>query len=325
MNPSELVNGGAVFSVLCLGSVGALWAGPEAPVLTPARAPARTEDHATERIDASGLSIPLVDYPRLVSMCTVSDQVLLALVPAVRIAAVTEYSRGRPDGWRYPPGGSIRGDTSLEDLLSMDADLFFVCSIGGRIDKVERAREAGLVVFDLGDMHGLATLPAQIEAIGAVVGEPERAAALRERWLGRMARVAADVPEPDRPLAMYLSVYGDQFFGGTTGSSYHDVLRTAGLVDLAAQAGFEGWPAYDAETLLSLNPSMIVTRTGGRSAICTHPLLASIEACQDGGRVVELDGAALGDPGMGMLAAAEDLRRAVHGPESRATPVEASR
>ncbi len=311
MTRSDMLNGGAVVGVLVLGSVGALLAGTPARVVAP---PAASDAPTASLVDATGLEHRLAGYERVASGCPVSDAILLELVAPERLVAVTDRSRESVRGWRFPEGASIRQDTSTEGLVSLEADLIFVCSLGGSVEKIERAREAGLVVFDLGTMLGLETLVPQVRSVAAMVGEPERGEDLVRRFETRLAGIAADLPPERRPRGMYLSVYGDQFFGGTAGSSYHDVLSAAGVIDLAAEHGFEGWPAYDTETLLSLDPALVVTREGGTEAICGHSQIGVIAACGDGGRVVELGTRLIDDPGLGMLEAAEALRLAVHGP-----------
>ncbi len=316
---TDLLNGAAVAAALALGTAGALLAGPTVALREPEAAAGPVRGSLT---DAGGVVVPLVDHPRVASMCTISDQVLRELIPAARIAAISGPTRSGPDGWRYSPGPTIRSDSSVEELLSLDADLLLCCSLGGRPEKLERAREAGQIVFDLGLMLGRATLGEQITQIAALVGEPDRGAALSQRWSERMDRVAADVPQQERPRALFLSTYADRFFGGAAGSSYHDLLETAGLIDMATEAGFRDWPAYDPETLLELDPALIVTRIGGREALCGHSQVGRVAACGPDGRVVEMDETRLGDPGLGMLEAAEELRRAVHGPR-RGAPTEA--
>lgn len=315
MRNADVVNGAAILAVVALGTLGALQAGPTARG-SAAVAPDDVEPGRGTAVieDATGFLAEPVPTGRVASGCTISDQVLLEILEPERLVAVTERSRSGPNGWRYPPGGSIRTGAGVEELLSLRPDLVFVCSSGGAIDHITRAREAGLQVFDLGAMLGLASLPDQVLAIAAMVGQEQRGEVLLGRFLGRLARVAADIPLDSRPTGLYLSIYGERCYGGGAGSSYHDLLTSAGVVDLAAERGFTGWPAYDVETLLALDPALVITRDGGRDSLCRHLHFGRIRACGPSGRVIELDEHLIGDPGLGLLPAAEALRRAVHGP-----------
>jgi ABC-type Fe3+-hydroxamate transport system substrate-binding protein len=125
-----------------------------------------------------------------------------------------------------------------------------------------------------------------------------------------MRAVASGLPPSERPVGLYVSIYGDALYGGTDGTSYHDVLTAAGVRD-AASGRYDGWPRYTPEALLALDPELIVTHGGMMHALCSRSGLDQLRACQQR-RVVEVDGALLGDPGLSMLDAAEDVFDAIH-------------
>ncbi len=164
-------------------------------------------------------------------------------------------------------------------------------------------------------MRGLDTLLPNIRAIGLLIGEPERAERYARTLAQRMARIAHTLPEGQRPKALYLSVYADRLYGGAGRTSYHDVIEHAGLVDVAAEAGFEGWPELSPEQVLSLDPEVLLTKRGMAAVVCRHAGLSALRPCTGQGRVVELDGPLLDDPGPIMLDAAEALFDAYWGPE----------
>jgi ABC-type hemin transport system substrate-binding protein len=135
----------------------------------------------------------------------------------------------------------------------------------------------------------------------------------------RIASVAADIPAIGRKSAIYLGVHGTQFYGGARGTSYHDVLHYAGLVDRAA-GRYEGWPAYTSEELFVLDPDVIVTPKGQGSALCQRASFSVLKACSASGRVVEVDDTLLVDPGVPMIDAAIAVRLAVYGPPAQLAP-----
>jgi iron complex transport system substrate-binding protein len=261
--------------------------------------------------DATGHFVPLADYKRIASTSGVSDSVLLALAEPERIVAFTRYSvESSPIAYRYMGKPTIEDLAKIEDILSLQPDLVIVNNLGNE-GRIERLREAGLTVFDLGEMRGLKTLLPNIVTIGALLGRPEAGVQLAQRFERRMTSIAKDIPEAERPLAIYASIYGDSMYGASTGTSHHDVLIAAGLRD-KAQAAYEDWPRYTPEMMLALDPDVIVTQDGMRQLMCRHPGLSQLRACGPGGKVVEVNGRLLDDPSLTMMDAAEAVYEAVH-------------
>lgn len=262
--------------------------------------------------DAGGTVVAIGGFGRILSASTVADWLLSELAEPGQVLAYTRRSaQGAPWRHRFAGTRTITSVDDLETILGLKPDLVLIESYGDP-RRVARLRERGLAVFDLGAMRGVATLVPAIRTIGALLGRAERGDVMARRFARAMDSLAADVPVSERPSAAYVSAYGTQLFGGTKGTTYHDVLRSAGLVDAAA-ARFEGWPQYSSEDVLAMDPELIVTRTGGGQALCGLAGLERLRACAAAGRIIELDGFALDDPGQGMLEAAETLFTAVHG------------
>jgi iron complex transport system substrate-binding protein len=116
-----------------------------------------------------------------------------------------------------------------------------------------------------------------------------------------------------RPRAIYLAPIAGMLFGGTTGTSYHEVLAAGGCSDAAA-ARFRGWPQYTVEQILALAPAVVVTKAGCAPELARLPGLDALFA--GGTRVVEIDGDVLEHPGPPVVEAAEALFAAVHPPSA---------
>jgi len=68
-------------------------------------------------------------------------------------------------------------------------------------------RDAGIQVFNLGEMRGLMTLLPNLLAVAVLLGDPERGERLADELQRRMAAVAADIPRTQRKRALYVSAY----------------------------------------------------------------------------------------------------------------------
>lgn len=250
-------------------------------------------------------------YRRIASASTVADRLLLELCDPRDIVAFTEESTFAPDGRRFAGRHHIVRLDDVESLVALDPDVLIVHNVADA-RRVEVLRDAGLTVLDLGPLEGLRSLPDDVRRIARICGAPE----LGERYLGALNRrldaIARHVPPSERRSAIYITIYAGSIFGGTRGSSYHDVLVHAGLRDAAAER-FTGWPEYSIEQLLTIDPEVIVTRPGMRRAICGRDSLRRLRACRDGD-VFEIDGALLDSPGPGILEAAEAVHAAVYEP-----------
>lgn len=308
------VNGAAFASAFAASTLAVWLSQPRTPSEAIAREASAAPSMAAPRaelVDRSGVPIARRDYRHVVSVSPVADEILREICEPDRVAAVTGSSaRSRARGFRYAGKPTIEHLEDLEQILALHPDLVLVNGIGDP-RPVARLREAGLVVFDLGEMRGLSTLIPEIHELAEVLGHPERGDWLASAIVESMNAVAADVPVSHRPRGIHLSVYGDSLFGGAPGSSYHDVLVGAGLDDAAS--AYRGWPQYTAEQVLTMDPDFIVTSTGMRQRLCAHSGLAKLRACLAPDRVVEIDADLLGDPGPAMVDAARLIRIAVHG------------
>jgi iron complex transport system substrate-binding protein len=261
--------------------------------------------------DATGQIIELAPYHRLVAASTVADRLLHELAEPDRLVGVTSYGRAQsPWAYQLADKPTLASIDDVEAVLSLRPDLVVLNSYG-QLNKVTRLRERGIAVFDLGEMRGAELLVRDIRIVAQLIGHPERGERLVTSWQRRFAAIAGALGDRSRKRALYLSTYGGKLFGGTRGSSYGDVLQAAGLVDAAA-AAYLGWPQYEPEQLLRLDPEVIVTKPGMAIELCRVPGLDQLRACRTAGAFVEVDGGLLDDPGLSMLDTAEQIFAAAY-------------
>jgi ABC-type Fe3+-hydroxamate transport system substrate-binding protein len=262
--------------------------------------------------DAGGQLVPLRNYGRIAATSIVADELLLALAEPERVVALSRYGRGAAaENYRYGNRVELQGLHEVEFLRKLEIDLVIAHHLGAPAE-VARARDTGTQVFNLGDMRGLSTLLPNIETVALLLGDRERGVRLAESFQRRMRAVAADIPKERRKSALYVSAYGGHLFGGAAHTSYHDVLEAAGLMDVAAEH-FTDWPHYDPEQLLELDPEVIVTTEASLPLLCRTSGLAHLRACNQPGAIVGMPENQIGDPGLGMLEAAERIRERTYG------------
>lgn len=261
--------------------------------------------------DATGARIAVRDYSRIVSTSTIADQVLVELIDARRLLAVSGHTLRTQPSATYRDKIGVERARDIETIIELRPDIVFINNFVDR-RHVERFKDAGLNVFDLGPMRGVETLLPNIRQLAAVLGVPGRGERLIEELETELAAVSADIGEEERQPALYVGLHGDRLYGGTVGTSFHDVLVGGGLIDIAAKAGFQGWPAYTNEQILSLDPPWIITNPQSEETLCRHPGFEALSACAKGQvRSVATD--LLTDPGLGIVDAARAARNAVYG------------
>jgi iron complex transport system substrate-binding protein len=308
----QLFNGLSLVAILALASWGAtrVGTGPESAGTIVVAAPAAPG--ATELVDVRGQTVPAAAYQRIISLNLVADPILLHLVEPTRIIAVSEYGRHQhPDGFRFGDRPGVVDADDLETILSLKPDLVIASKF---TEEAFRARllESDIEVFDLGEMRGVKTTLLNIRTLGQLLQQVERAAQLEADYQMRLAALDAAIPDDQEAPGLYLSIYGDSLFGGTVGSSYSDMLRLAGVHDLAEAHGYVEWPRFNPEQLLAIDPPLVITQSGMGALLCGHSTLQRLACCQSGGRVIEVPGTYHSDPGLGLVHAAYTVQQMVH-------------
>jgi iron complex transport system substrate-binding protein len=263
-------------------------------------------------VDFAGRVVEIADYQRIASGSLISDALLLEFVSPERIASFTNFSdRSELLSHRYlgKPRFDPLGD--LESLLELRPDLLLVSTISSA-SKLERLRDVGLNVFSLGEMRGVESFMLNTRYLAAIVGREDLGRRYERAFMRRMRSIAQTLPMEGRKTAAYMIFYGGKIFGSGTGTSFHDVMSYAGLIDLGAKQ-YAGWPAWSPEQVLSLDPDVIVTRTGLGYQVCSNPALKALRACAAGGKIAEVPEELLNDPGPGMLPTAEEIFEQVYG------------
>ena len=261
--------------------------------------------------DATGAHVAVRDYNRIVSTSTIADQVLIEIIEPHRVLAVSGHTLRTQRARGYETKIGVEHARDVETIIELRPDIVFINNFIDR-RQVQRLKDAGLNVFDMGEMRGLETLLPNIRQLAAVLGKPDRGKALADEFVAKLQAVSGDIAQQDRRRGLYVGIHGDRLYGGTAGTSFHDVLVAGGLIDMAEEAGFHGWPAFTNEQLLSLDPPWVITNPGTERSLCRHPGFQSLSACRTG-QVRSIETQLLTDPGLGIVAAAEAVRAAVYG------------
>lgn len=275
--------------------------------------------HAVVRLLAWPLALLLAagaaaEPRRVASINLCTDVLLHELAPPERIASLSHLavdplvSHYREAMAAYPLNHG-----HAEELLVMAPDLV-LASGHSPTPTLRLLRRQGVAVAVIPAPRDIAGLPAMYREAGRILGRPRQGERLAEAF----ARLAATTPPApaDAPLAVVFQANGLSYGAGTLAD---DVLRAAGLRNLAAAAGLEGAGYLALEELLHGRPDIIVLGADhGRwpsqgQALLEHPALERYGATAAAPRLISLPEEYWACPGLYLLEAVARLRRAAAG------------
>jgi ABC-type Fe3+-hydroxamate transport system substrate-binding protein len=261
---------------------------------------------------------PRADGParRVLSQTVLSDEILWALGPEARARVVGVSVMA--DDPRYSrvagvwPADVPRLAVTSEGLLARDPDLVVIASFTTpEIKALLAGQHVRLLQFD--DFTGFADYRRHLRALAAAVDAAPAGEAMLADLDRRLA--ALETHRPELPLSAVS--WGDGY-AATGGTTFADIARAVGLVNLPEQEGLSGHVPVAMERLVAWDPAVIVISCpaiaaddpacpAAERAFAAGPGLAATRAARTGG-VVAIPARDLGSTGEGMLVAAELLQ-----------------
>ena len=171
-------------------------------------------------------------------------------------------------------GGGPQGSPDAEALLSVHPDVIFslYTSDVAAMDDLQKATGIPVVVLSYGATEAFdEDILTSLTLMGRILGREERAGAVTayiRELKNDLDRRTADVPDADRKT-VYLgcqSNYGTHGMGSSTGNySLFNAVHARNVLDIAGYTGYQ--KALDLETILSLDPEVIILDAGGLSIL----------------------------------------------------------
>jgi len=195
-----------------------------------------------------------------VNMCT--DELLLRLADRDRIASVTWLSQDSRNGNVASAAADIPANHALaEEVLSFHPDLVLAGAFTPRTT-VDLLKRTGVRVAEFEVAQTLEDVRRQIGDVAATIGEKERGAAMIAGMDARLAELAP--PVRARPLrAIVLQPNG---YTVDKGSLVDDLMRRAGLDNLAEHLGFDNYLQIPLEVVALQQADVLIVTGEGFSA-----------------------------------------------------------
>jgi iron complex transport system substrate-binding protein len=249
---------------------------------------------------------------RIVSINMCTDELALRLADRAAVASVSWLSQDPRNANMAQAARAVpANDGSAEEALSFHPDIVLAGAFTPR-STIALLQQVGARVARFSVAESLDGVKAQIRAVAAAIGEPERGEALVGEIDRRLAGVAID---RDRPSLRAIILRPNGFTVGP-GSLVDEILRRAGMTNLAATLDIGSYQQISLERLALLDADVLIVDNEGFSepALATralrHPI---VEALARRMAIVSLPSRLWTCPGPGVVEAIERLVAATAG------------
>jgi iron complex transport system substrate-binding protein len=192
---------------------------------------------------------------RIVSQTLATDEVLLAICPPERIAALsplaTDSSYSNVTEIAEKLGRSVH---NLEQLLTLQPDLVLVAHYN-RAELLTLLQQVQIPTLKLSRFSQLQDIQENIRSIGQAIGEETRATELLEQMNTALTKLQTQIPKGVPPRVISYSLEGLTAGQDTT---FDAIVRAIGAVNLSAEQGIQGVVALSSEQLIAWQPDFIV-------------------------------------------------------------------
>lgn len=257
--------------------------------------------------DDAGREVTVDTRPeRIVSLAPANTEILYSLGVLDRVVGVTTFDD-------YPPEVSAlekMGDfvtPNLEAITAVRPDLILVTT-GVQADVIEKLENTGAAVVAI-DPQSLEAVYASIGIVGAVTGEPAKAAEVVAEMKDELALIqeAIDV----EPVTCFIEIAQDPLFTAGAGTFINDLIEQAGGENIVTD---EGYVAYSLEQLVTDDPEVYLATKGSMSdpaQLEKRSGYASLTAVK-GERVYVLDDNLVSRPGPRVIQGIRQIAEALH-------------
>ena len=192
---------------------------------------------------------------RIVSLSLCTDQVLLQLVNKSRIAAITHLSFDPVYSYYWQKTDDIKRHYGLaEQIIPLKPDLIIGAQYSND-NAVQMMRHLGHEVITIHSPETLTEVASFTRAIGAAVGEPEKAEQLIDSMQQEIASAKAMVTNLPEQWAIS---YGPNGFTAGTKTLKNEILAAAGYKNIASKLGIEHFGHVSLEQLVWSNPDAVI-------------------------------------------------------------------
>ena len=210
--------------------------------------------------DAGGTEMTIEKEPvSIISLTLGSDEMLLGLVDKNRIKALCIYAEDAgisniaEEAKAIPDRASMK---SIEKIIEMQPDLV-ITDTWTKPEEIQQLRDAKITVYVFATPNNYDAQKKVIMELAHVVGADENGTELTA-WMDKKLKAIQEKLKSIKPEdKLRVLDYGEMGSSGI-GTNFDDIVTRAGLINVVAEAGIEGWPTLSKEKIIEMNPDIIV-------------------------------------------------------------------
>lgn len=213
-----------------------------------------------EIVDSTGYVLKLPQKPqKIVSLSISTDEILMALVTAERIAALTYLAddSGISNIAEQAKAIPKRIRANAESIIALQPDMVIIPDWQPAAF-IQTLREAGVPVYVYKTSTTIDEVKKSITLIARAVGEDEKGSRLvadMDRDLAQINEKLRQIPTGSQPVVIRYTLMGGS---GGKGSTFEDICRHAGVNNGAVIAGLGRNDVLSKEQIVGVNPDIIL-------------------------------------------------------------------
>jgi iron complex transport system substrate-binding protein len=261
--------------------------------------------------DQAGHKVTIPNKPERIASGTLgTDEILSGLVPKSEIVLVTQNATdpSQSNIVSFAKGIPAMKDANAEAIIAQHPDLALLASYT-KPGVVQQVEQAGIPTYEFSDFDSIQAIEHNIEVVGELVGEPQKAQQMVEGLEQRLAAIKNAVRNQAHPRVLNYSSYGYVAGAGTT---VNDVIVDAGGVNAAGN--LKGWQQVTPEQVVKMNPDVIIVSAddaGFKDKLLHDPKYQTINAVKNH-RVYEIPAADLMSLSQYVYKGVEDVARVLY-------------
>jgi iron complex transport system substrate-binding protein len=255
--------------------------------------------------DDAGRTVTVAQTPhRIISLAPSITEDLFALGLGGKVVGDTTYDNYPPAAVNITKVGGF-SSPSIEKIVSLNPDIVFASSLeNNTLLSTLSGYGIPTVVLNPTSLTGILN---DLSLIGKVTGSTGNSSALVANLTQKMT--ANSISVASHPRVLYL-VWYDPIMSAGADTFEGDIIAHAGGINVAQLANVSGYGTMSKESIVALNPSVIIANSAMNSTavqqVKSDPALATVDAVKNG-KIYILDSDIISRPGPRAFDALEQI------------------